>query len=78
MCAGDITYVLSHYHSSSELNIHTSLRPLVFQWDAEKQSALAHMDVLHTCRDFEKLKGWAKDHKKTHNFDFTVKAEGAD
>ncbi len=40
--------------------------------------AIARLDVVHTCRDFEKLKDWATDHRKTHEFDFFVKAEGAD
>lgn len=84
MCAGDVTYVLSHpspfsfFFLRSEWDAHAREgRPVVFQWDRTKQKPVARTDVVHTCRDFDKLKEWAKNHQLGHDFDFAVKAEGS-
>jgi hypothetical protein len=34
----------------------------VYQWSKIHGSAILRSDVVHTCRNFDKLKKWAKDH----------------
>ncbi|KAF7795291.1 hypothetical protein EIP86_006445 [Pleurotus ostreatoroseus] len=70
MCAGDITYAPPNSitpHRKPDVRVHA--RPLVFQWHADKQKAMGHMNVPHVCRDFESLKDWAREHKKAHDLD---------
>ena len=44
---------------------------LVWQWDDEAQVAVPRMDVVHSCRNFDKVVEWAKEHKSPH-FDVNV------
>lgn len=39
------------------------ITPNVIQWDPQTHRNWARLDVVHTCRDFEKIQDWAKDQK---------------
>jgi hypothetical protein len=45
---------------------------IVWQWNYEEQRAQAQADVVHTCRNFEKILGWAREHKAKVQFDAEV------
>jgi len=37
--------------------------PIVFQWDEKEQRSFVRTDTLHSCRNFENIRGWAKEHQ---------------
>jgi len=50
---------------------------IFFQWYPEKGYTLPDAQVTHTCRNWEKVKGWAKEHELKVTFDPREKAEKA-
>ena len=44
------------------------------QWDASINRSLPCMDVVHSCRSFEQIASWAKEHKM-QEFDDSVYVE---
>lgn len=46
--------------------------PLVWQWNDERQKLGPRMDVIHSCRNFDNVKEWAKAHSFTGNLDNSV------
>lgn len=44
---------------------------LVWQWNDAARVAIPRMDTVHSCRNFDKVTAWAKEHKNTH-FDVNV------
>ncbi|KAF9072737.1 hypothetical protein BDP27DRAFT_1217107 [Rhodocollybia butyracea] len=38
------------------------ITPIVWQWSERSQAAKERSDVVHSCRDFQKLKSWAENH----------------
>ncbi|KAK7696234.1 hypothetical protein QCA50_000887 [Cerrena zonata] len=44
---------------------------IVWQWDDAAQVASPRMDTVHSCRNFDKVVEWAKDHRNAH-FDVNV------
>ncbi|KAJ3722012.1 hypothetical protein F5878DRAFT_70349 [Lentinula raphanica] len=55
---------MQHCISSLRQSITCSsdITPIVWQWSNKSQAAKERSDVVHTCRDFEKIKDWAHDH----------------
>jgi hypothetical protein len=52
------------------------ISPIVWQWSAKYEQAEQRDDILHTCRDFDKIQGWAKEHSMGFLPDLTVYIEG--
>ncbi|KAJ7926465.1 hypothetical protein B0H13DRAFT_1599551, partial [Mycena leptocephala] len=52
-CVGAIRQALMCYADTT---------PVVWQWSTELMEAEQRDDLLHTCRDFDKIRGWAKEH----------------
>ncbi|KAJ6523043.1 hypothetical protein B0H19DRAFT_1277125 [Mycena capillaripes] len=50
-CVGAIRQALMCYADTT---------PVVWQWSIELMQAEQRDDLLHTCRDFDKIQGWAK------------------
>ncbi|KAF8996175.1 hypothetical protein BDQ17DRAFT_1392111 [Cyathus striatus] len=40
----------------------SDVSPIVWQWSEEKKKAVQRDDILHTCRKFENVQEWAKNH----------------
>ena len=36
--------------------------PLVWQWNCERQKLIPKATVVHTCRNFDRVRDWAKEH----------------
>ncbi|KAJ4485578.1 hypothetical protein J3R30DRAFT_1378097 [Lentinula aciculospora] len=55
---------MQHCLSSLRQSITCSvdITPIVWQWSNQSQAAKERSDVIHTCRDFEKIKYWAQNH----------------
>jgi hypothetical protein len=49
--------------------------PIVFQWDEKAQRSFVRTDTLHSCRKFEKIRGWAKDNQLDGELIITAHAE---
>jgi hypothetical protein len=41
---------------------HADITPLVYQWDDGQKKMRIHGDVVHSCRDFDKIRDWSKEH----------------
>ncbi|KAI5458860.1 hypothetical protein BGZ63DRAFT_514270 [Mariannaea sp. PMI_226] len=39
----------------------TDITPLVYQWDNNKERMRIHGDVIHSCRNFDRIREWAKE-----------------
>lgn len=44
------------------LMCHADVSTLVYQWNKERQRMQFHGDVAHSCRNFNKIRDWAKSH----------------
>jgi hypothetical protein len=49
--------------------------PIVWAWDEKAQMNFARSDTLHSCRKFEKVREWAKDHQLDGELIMTVHDE---
>lgn len=47
---------------------------LVWQWDSTKGKSMPRVDTAHSCWNFDKIMGWAKDHSGVH-FDESIHVE---
>ncbi|KAF8157320.1 hypothetical protein K438DRAFT_1732313 [Mycena galopus ATCC 62051] len=52
------------------------ISPIVWQWSAKYKQAEQRDDILHTCRDFDRIQTWAKEHSMGLLPDLTVYLEG--
>lgn len=48
---------------------------IVWQWNEKAQKALGHGDIVHQCRDFERIWEWSKDHRATVDFNASFYVE---
>jgi len=48
---------------------------IVWQWHAPAQRVAGHSDIVHSCRNFEKIRQWSADHRAIKDLDRTVYAE---
>ncbi|KAH7881227.1 uncharacterized protein C8R40DRAFT_1164633 [Lentinula edodes] len=55
---------MQHCISSLRQSITCSadITPIVWQWSNKSKAAKERSDVVHTCRDFQKITDWAQDH----------------
>ncbi|KAK7018422.1 hypothetical protein R3P38DRAFT_2982688 [Favolaschia claudopus] len=58
------------------LMCHADITPIVWQWSPRYQEAEQRDDVVHTCRDFDRIKAWAKERSMGSLPDLTVYLEG--
>lgn len=49
--------------------------PIVWTWDEEAQRSFPRSDILHSCRNFEKIHQWAKGHQLDRKLITTVHVE---
>ena len=49
--------------------------PIVFQWDEKAQRSFVETDMLHSCRNFENIRGWAKENELDRELITTAHAE---
>ncbi|KAJ7019876.1 hypothetical protein C8F04DRAFT_1275782 [Mycena alexandri] len=66
-CIGAIRQALMCYADTS---------PVVWQWSSRYKEAEQRDDILHTCRDFDRLQSWAKEHSMGLLPDLSVYIEG--
>ncbi|KAJ7186492.1 hypothetical protein C8R46DRAFT_1206495 [Mycena filopes] len=58
------------------LMCYADISPIVWQWSSRYNEAEQRDDILHTCRDFDKLRGWAQEHSLGLLPDLSVYIEG--
>ncbi|KAF7334528.1 hypothetical protein MVEN_02282600 [Mycena venus] len=66
-CVGAIRQALMCY---------ADLSPVVWQWSARYKEAEQRDDILHTCRDFDRIQSWAKERSMGTLPDLSVYIEG--
>ncbi|KAJ7479760.1 hypothetical protein FB451DRAFT_1131033 [Mycena latifolia] len=58
------------------LMCYADISPVVWQWSSKYNEAEQRDDILHTCRDFDRIQSWAKEHSMGLLPDLTVYLEG--
>ncbi|KAI0079448.1 hypothetical protein K474DRAFT_1639618 [Panus rudis PR-1116 ss-1] len=48
---------------------------IVWQWSEEKHQAVVKMNTVHSCRNYDRIVDWAKDHRQDIKFDLHVHVE---
>jgi len=48
---------------------------IAWQWSEKDKTAMQRDDILHSCRDFEKIQAWAKENYGNEQQDFDVYIE---
>ena len=51
------------------------ISPIVWQWSERSLAAKERSDVVHTCRNFDKIKEWARIHLLDHQQDMSIYIE---
>ncbi|KAF7794187.1 hypothetical protein EIP86_005319 [Pleurotus ostreatoroseus] len=57
---------------------HADISPIVWHWSERDNEAMAVMNVAHSCRNWESIESWAKEHQLQHEFDRVVHVEEQD
>jgi hypothetical protein len=52
------------------------ITPIVWQWSDKFREAEQRDDILHTCRDFDKIRNWAEERSMGDLPDLTLYVEG--
>ncbi|ESK95529.1 hypothetical protein Moror_12715 [Moniliophthora roreri MCA 2997] len=50
----------------------SDITPIVWQWSERSKAAKERSDVVHTCRNFDKIRDWAHDHFLDHQQDMSI------
>ncbi|KAJ7901118.1 hypothetical protein B0H14DRAFT_3123662 [Mycena olivaceomarginata] len=58
------------------LMCYADISPVVWQWSTRYEEAEQRDDILHTCRDFDRLQGWARERSLGGLPDLSVYIEG--
>ncbi|KAJ6602798.1 hypothetical protein DFH09DRAFT_1355000 [Mycena vulgaris] len=58
------------------LMCYVDISPVVWQWSTRYKEAEQRDDILHTCRDFNRIQDWAKEHSMGSLPDLSVYLEG--
>ncbi|KAK7028988.1 hypothetical protein VNI00_014698 [Paramarasmius palmivorus] len=48
------------------------ITPIVWQWSERSKAAKERSDVIHTCRNFDRIRDWARDHFLDHQQDMSI------
>jgi hypothetical protein len=51
----------------------SDISTIYWQWSAEKHQVLPRAGTTHTCRNFEKIKAWAVEHKLKHSLNNLIR-----
>lgn len=57
------------------LMCNADLTPVVVQWDPATHWHYAHLDVVHTCKDWDAIQRWAVDHAMAQEADLSKHVE---
>ncbi|KAF7796990.1 hypothetical protein EIP86_008179 [Pleurotus ostreatoroseus] len=52
------------------------ISPIVWQWDEEQQQSLISFDIPHTCKKWEPIEVWTREHRLKYEFDASVHVLG--
>ncbi|KZS95188.1 hypothetical protein SISNIDRAFT_408923, partial [Sistotremastrum niveocremeum HHB9708] len=51
---------------------HADITPNVWQWDEDRQVSFPHFDNIHTCRNWDAIMDWAREHQMKHGWDVSI------
>lgn len=54
------------------LMCHSDISPIVWQWTEPQHSVKIHGGIVHTCRNFEKIHQWAREHALQEAIDMSL------
>lgn len=77
--AEDNIYHLEHCYEQLRQSIQcaSDVGTIYWEWSEEKQKMFGNLRTTHTCKDFDKIREWAAQHRLDETFDQFHKVEGA-
>ena len=77
--AADNVYHMEHCYDQlrQALQCASDVSTIYWEWSVKKQKMFGNLRTTHTCKNFEKIQDWAKDHVLTREFDWFEPVEGA-
>jgi hypothetical protein len=77
--AQDNIYHMEHCYDQlrQALQCASDVSTIYWEWSLEKKKMFGNLRTTHTCRNFEKIKEWAMDHRLKQDFDWFQPVEGA-
>lgn len=77
--ADDNIYHMEHCYEQLRQSIQCSsdISTIYWEWSPEKNKNFGNLKTTHTCRDFEKIRAWAVQHKLTEDYDMYTHVPGA-
>lgn len=75
----DNIYHLEHCYDQLRQSIQcaSDVGTIYWEWSEPKQKMFGNLRTTHTCKNFEKIREWAAQHKLDETFDQFHKVEGA-
>ncbi|KAL7795106.1 hypothetical protein V8C37DRAFT_375616 [Trichoderma ceciliae] len=77
--AEDNIYHLEHCYDQLRQSIQcaSDVGTIYWEWSEQKQKMFGNLRTTHTCKDFEKIREWATQHRLDETFDQFHKVKGA-
>ncbi|KAK2589891.1 hypothetical protein QQS21_012431 [Conoideocrella luteorostrata] len=77
--AEDNVYHMEHCYDQLRQSIQcaSDVSTIYWEWSREKKKMFGNLKTTHTCKDFEKIKEWAMQHRLHEDFDWFKEVEGA-
>ena len=77
--AADNIFHMEHCYEQlrQSLQCSSDISTIFWQWSEEKQKMLGSVQTTHTCKNFDKIRDWAVEHKAQTDLDFAKHVHGA-
>lgn len=77
--AEDNIYHMEHCYDQlrQSLQCASDTSTIYWEWSPEKKKMFGNLRTTHTCRNFEKIRDWAVQHKLQQGFDWFKEVKGA-
>jgi len=77
--AADNIYHMEHCYEQlrQSLQCSSDISTIYWEWSEKKQKMFGNVRTTHTCKNFEKIRDWAVEHKAQTDLDFFKHVKGA-
>ena len=77
--AADNIYHMEHCYEQlrQSLQCSSDISTIYWEWSVKQQKMFGNVKTTHTCKNFEKIRDWAVEHKAETDLDFFKHVEGA-
>ena len=77
--AAENIYHMEHCYEQlrQSLQCSSDISTIYWEWSVKKQKMFGNVRTTHTCKNFEKIRDWAVEHKAQSDLDFFKYVKGA-